>query len=133
MNRPFELRSRLKSFQYAFRGLAHMLATQHNAWIHAFMTLAVLAAGLVFSISAAEWCWLILAMTSVWTAEAMNTAFELLCDATTKDFHPVVGQAKDVAAGAVLLTAIGALLIGLVIFVPHLSAFVYETGGRSSR
>ncbi len=102
-----------------------MLRSQHNAWIHAFATILVVLAGFYFQLAAAEWCWIVLAMTSVWTAEALNTAFELLCDATTQEFHPLIGRAKDVAAGAVLLTAIGAAIVGMLIFWPRIYAFLF--------
>ncbi len=101
-----------------------MLKSQHNAWIHLAATIATVAAGIAVNLSPGEWCWIVLAITSVWTAEAMNTAFEFLCDATTKEFHPVIGQAKDVAAGAVLLTAIGAAAIGLIVFLPKVLALL---------
>ena len=70
-----------------------------------------------------EWLVLLLAMALVWTAEACNTAIELACDAITREQHPLVGHAKDVAAGAVLLAAIFAALIGLVVFAPRLPGF----------
>jgi diacylglycerol kinase (ATP) len=125
VSRPFEFSGRIRSFGYAFRGLSYLLRSQHNAWIHAVATIAVLAAGLYFHLPAAEWCWIVLAITSVWTAEALNTAFELLADATTKEFHPLIGRAKDVAAGAVLLTAIGAAIVGLLIFWPRIQAVLF--------
>ena len=124
MNSPFEFTGRIRSFKYAFCGLFHLLRSQHNAWIHTFITVLVVLAGLCFRLTAAEWCWIVLATTLVWTAEALNTAIELLADATTKEFHPLIGQAKDVAAGAVLLTAVGASIIGLIIFWPHISALL---------
>lgn len=122
---PFEFSGRIRSFKYAFRGIFHLLRTQHNAWIHALATVGVLFAGLYFDLTAGEWCWIVLAMTSVWTAEALNTAFELLADATTQEYHPLIGRAKDVAAGAVLLAAIGAAVIGLIIFGPRICAFLF--------
>ena len=79
----------------------------------------MLAAGFFFELSSAEWCWIILAISTVWTAEALNTAFEFLADVASPEFHPTVRDAKDVAAGAVLLTALAATVIGLVIFWPH--------------
>ena len=97
-----------------------MIRCQHNAWIHAVATLIVLVAALFFHISAADWCWIILAISIVWTAEALNTAFEFLADAASPEFHPLVRDAKDVAAGAVLLTAIAASVIGVIIFWPYL-------------
>jgi diacylglycerol kinase len=122
MKGPFEFTGRVRSFRYAGAGVWLTLKTQHNAWIHAVATVAVVIAGLVLGISRTEWCMVILASAAVWTAEALNTAFEFLADATTKEFHPVVGQAKDVAAGAVLLTAIAAVAVGTIIFGPHVLA-----------
>lgn len=119
MNQPFRLRQRLHSFRYAFAGLGTLLRTQHNAWIHATATLMVIGAALYFGVNAYEWLWLVLAMVMVWMAEAFNTAIELLADAVTREQHPLIGQAKDVAAGAVLVAAIGALIIGVLIIGPH--------------
>lgn len=121
MKRPFEFTGRIRSFKYAGKGVLLTLRSQHNAWIHAVATVAVAAASVIFQITRVEWCLIILACAAVWTAEALNTAFEFLADATTKDFHPVIGQAKDVAAGAVLITAIAATAVGGVIFVPYVA------------
>ena len=112
------LAGRLRSFGYAIRGVGTMLRSQRNAWIHALATLAVLAAGLALGISVNDWKWLVLAMVSVWGAEALNTALEFLADAAKPEFHPLVKQAKDVAAGAVLIAAIGAATIGALVFIP---------------
>lgn len=109
---------RVESFRYAFQGVAYMLRTQHNAWIHAVLTVAVVVAGLVFRVSAGQWCWLILALASVWTAESFNTALEIIVDIASPEYRPAAGRAKDVAAGAVLLCAVGAAAIGLITFVP---------------
>ena len=96
-----------------------MLAGQHNAWVHATATTAVVVAGLILRLSPGEWCWLVAAMMAVWTAEALNTAFEFLCDVASPTFHPAVEKAKDVAAGGVLLSAVGSVAIGLLVFAPH--------------
>ena len=98
-----------------------MIRCQHNAWIHAVITVAVLVAAFLLRISAADWCWIILAISIVWTAEALNTAFEFLADAASPEFHPLVRDAKDVAAGAVLVTAIAAAVIGGIIFWPYVA------------
>lgn len=97
-----------------------MIKSQHNAWIHAAATVLVIVAGLAVRLDRNEWCWIVLAIAAVWTAEALNTAFEFLADVTTKEFHPVVKQSKDVAAGAVLITAIAAVMIGVLVFIPHI-------------
>ena len=109
---------RAQSFRYAAQGVAYMLRTQHNAWIHAVMTLAVVVAGVGFGVSAPEWCWLILAMASVWTAESFNTAIEIIVDIASPQWRPAAGRAKDVAAGAVLLCAAGASVVGMIVFLP---------------
>jgi diacylglycerol kinase (ATP) len=98
-----------------------MIRGQHNAWIHAAATVVVLAAAFLLRVSAADWCWIILAISIVWTAEALNTAFEFLADAASPEFHPLVRDAKDVAAGAVLLTAVAAGIIGVIVFWPYLA------------
>ena len=97
-----------------------MLRSQHNAWIHAAATGLVVAAGFSFGLGRAEWCLIVLAIVAVWTAEALNTAFEFLCDAAAPEYHPLVEKAKDVAAGAVLICAIGATAIGGLIFIPKI-------------
>ncbi len=116
----FGVAARVRSFGHALRGIAVLLASQHNAWIHAVATLAVCALGAALGVSLLGWCALILAMVAVWAAEALNTAFELLCDVAAPEFHPLVEQAKDVAAGAVLITAIGAAVVGLLVLGPPL-------------
>lgn len=116
----FTLRARARSFAHAAAGLRDMLATQHNARIHAVVTLAVLVAGFLFGITRLEWCWLIAAIAAVWAAEALNTALESLADAVAPGQHPLVGRAKDAAAGAVLVAALGAAAIGLLVLGPHL-------------
>ena len=120
MTASFTLSGRLRSFKYAFAGLWTMLKSQHNAWVHAFASFVVISLGFLFIVSASDWCLLTLAIMAVWTAEALNTAFEFLADVASPDFHPLVKKAKDVAAGAVLISALGALVIGLLVFCPHI-------------
>lgn len=97
-----------------------MLRSQHNAWVHALATLLVTFLGLYFHLSTSEWCWVVVVVVAVWSAEALNTAFEFLCDVASPEFHQLVKNAKDVAAGAVLISAVGAVCIGLIIFSPHI-------------
>jgi diacylglycerol kinase (ATP) len=120
-SRPFQFTGRLRSFRHAITGLLRMVRCQHNAWIHAAVTAGVVAAGFLFRVSPPDWCWLVLAISIVWTAEALNTAFEFLADAASPEFHPLVRDAKDVAAGAVLVTAMAAAVIGAIIFWPHVA------------
>jgi diacylglycerol kinase (ATP) len=115
----FSLTNRMRSVRYAIRGISVMLQSQHNAWIHVFATIVVVIAGLAVGLSAGEWCWITLAVMAVWTAEALNTALEFLTDLISPEYHDLAGKAKDVAAGAVLIAAAGAMLIGVFIFYPH--------------
>ena len=117
--RPFQFTGRIRSFRYALAGAWRMIRCQHNAWIHLAATVVAIGLGCFFEIAAAEWCWVVLAIAIVWTAEALNTAFEFLADAASPNFHPLVRDAKDVAAAAVLITAIAAAIIGAIIFWPY--------------
>jgi diacylglycerol kinase (ATP) len=123
-NRSFTISGRLQSFRYAWYGLALMLRSQHNAWLHAFASICIVGAGALFGLTDGEWCWIILAIMAVWTAEALNTALEFLADAATPEFHPLVKCAKDVAAGGVLISALGSVIIGLLVLGPHLLDFL---------
>ncbi len=118
MDEHFSLSARARSVKYAIRGMKIMLKSQHNAWIHAVASAVVLITGGLFCLTAAQWCYIVLAIMAVWTAEALNTALELLADVASPEFHPLVGKAKDVAAGAVLISAIGSVIIGLLVLGP---------------
>jgi diacylglycerol kinase (ATP) len=124
MVQRFSLSARAKSFRFAFRGVAQTLRSQHNAWIHAVATFTALFLAFAFGISRGEWLALTLAIVTVWTAEGLNTAFEGLCDVASPEFHPQVERAKDVAAGAVLIAAVGATVVGLLVFGPRLLSWI---------
>jgi diacylglycerol kinase len=109
-------------FRYAVAGVSTLVGTQVSARIHLAATTAVFLSGLWLEVSASDWCWLVVAVTLVWTAEALNTAVELLGDATSGGAHHIlVGKAKDVAAAGVLLAAMGAAVIGVIILWPRFS------------
>lgn len=118
------LKKRLESFKYAFKGIASMFASEPNAYIHAAMTLLVIAAGFFFSVSLTEWCLLAIAIAAVLSAEAFNTSIESLTNLVSPEHHPLAGKTKDVAAGAVLLMAIGAAAVGLIIFLPKIWYYI---------
>jgi diacylglycerol kinase (ATP) len=120
ISEKFNLRSRVQSFRYAFAGWAYVLRTQHNAWIHALITIGVVLLGVFLEISRQEWAILFLAIMVVWMAEFMNTAVEAVVDMVSPEFHPLAKVAKDVAAATVLVGALGAVLIGLFILGPPL-------------
>jgi diacylglycerol kinase len=113
------LNGRLRSFGHAFRGLKVLVQTQHNARIHAVATIAAVAAGALARISSTEWLVITLAIVCVWAAEALNTSIEFLVDLVSPDLHPLAAKAKDVAAAAVLVAAIGSLIVAILVFGPH--------------
>ncbi|MGH2542687.1 MAG: diacylglycerol kinase family protein [Ardenticatenaceae bacterium] len=119
-NSTLNISARIRSFAIALRGIRILLATQKNAWIDAVATLAVVVAGLMFGLTAIEWGLIVVAIIAVWAAEGLNTALEFLADAVLPEYHPLVGRAKDVAAGAVLIAAAGAAAIGGLVFGPHI-------------
>ena len=112
---------RLKSLAHALRGINYIVRTQPNARLHLLAAALVCAAGVYVGLGRAEWLWISVAIVLVWSAEAFNTALEQLADALHPALHPGIGRAKDVAAAAVLISALGAAVIGLLVFVPHLA------------
>ncbi len=116
----FSVHSRFRSFAFAFAGLRHFATSEHNAWIHAAATVGVLALAAFLRVDRHDWLWLVLAIGWVWTAEAFNTAIERLADAVTTERRPAIKIVKDVAAAGVLVSALGAALIGLLVFSPYL-------------
>jgi len=118
----FSLRERAQSFADAGRGVAHLLAHEPNARIHALATAAAVALGAWLGLSAGEWCWIALAIAIVWVAEGLNSALESLADAVHPERDARVGIAKDTAAGAVLVAAIASAVIGALVLGPRLLA-----------
>lgn len=115
----FSLRNRLASFGYAANGLILLVRRETNAQIHLVATLVVIASGSILRVSVTDWCCLVGAMAAVWMAEAFNTAIEVLCDRVCPERDPAIGQVKDLAAGGVLIAAIAAVVIGILVFLPH--------------
>jgi diacylglycerol kinase (ATP) len=101
------------------RGVGFMFS-QLSIRILTAATALTLGAGVYFSLSALEWCAVLLALSLVWAAEGLNTALERLTDLVSPGFHPLAGMAKDIAAGAVLLAAVGAVLVGVILFGPRI-------------
>lgn len=109
-----------RSFHYAFAGIGYCLRTQRNFRIHMLAALLVGVVGGLLGLSGVEWAVLALTVTMVLAAEMVNTVIEAAVDLASPSIHPLAKTAKDVAAGAVLVTALGAVVIGVCIFVPHL-------------
>jgi diacylglycerol kinase len=107
-------------FGYAFSGLGYALRTQRNARVHSVIALLAIITGIVLHISAIEFALVFIAITGVFITEMFNTVIEACIDLVSPEYHPLAKVAKDVAAGAVLLNAILAIIIGLFVFGPHL-------------
>ena len=107
------------STRYAFRGLRFLLE-ERNARMLLAGTVVTVAASVYFELEPLEWCAVVFAIALLWVAEGLNSALERLTDLVSPGYHPLAGKAKDLAAGAVMIALIGAVLIGAVIFGPHL-------------
>lgn len=116
----FSWRARARSFRYAWQGIRALVAGEHNARIHLAVTALVVGAGVWLRLSAMEWAVVALCIGGVLCAEAMNSAVEALCDKVSPGHDPLIGRAKDLAAGAVLLFVAGAVAAGLLIFIPKI-------------
>ncbi|HEU5226324.1 MAG TPA: diacylglycerol kinase family protein [Ktedonobacteraceae bacterium] len=114
----------IRGFTYAFSGLWYALRTQRNVRVHCAIALFALIMGILLRISPVEFAIIFVAITGVFISEMFNTVIELCIDIASPEYHPLAKIAKDVAAGAVLLNAILAVVIGLLIFGPHLLALL---------
>lgn len=112
-------KGRRNSFYYAFRGLRSLMATEPNARIHLLATAMVTALGIYFPLSLTDWAVLIVVMGMVWVAELFNTCIEKIMDLVHPQKDERVGVIKDLAAAAVLFTAVIAVLAGCFVFLPH--------------
>lgn len=115
----FSIKKRMKSFTYAWKGLGSFISKEHNAWIHTVLTVMVVILGFTFSITRMEWIVVVLCIALVLAAEAFNTAIERLVNLVSPQQNKLAGDVKDIAAGAVLICAIGAAIIGCIIFLPY--------------
>ncbi|NVO84945.1 diacylglycerol kinase family protein [Hymenobacter terrestris] len=113
------LQRRMASFGHAFRGVGAALRTEVHLWFHAVATAAVLGLGLYCGLARWEWVAVALSVGAVWCAELLNTAIEAVVNLVSPEYHPLAGRAKDVAAGAVLVMALAALVVGLLVFGPY--------------
>ncbi|MEM6829369.1 MAG: diacylglycerol kinase family protein [Bacteroidota bacterium] len=112
------LKKRIKSFEYAFKGILILFKTQPNAIIHLCAAVSVVVLGIVYSVSLVEWLFLVFSIALVMVAEAINSSIEFLGDAVSQEENEWIGKSKDLGAGAVLLAAIFATIVGLIIFLP---------------
>ena len=116
----YDFRKQLRSFGYAWKGIGCCVGKEQNLSFHLIATVIVIVAGFLVDITRMEWMIITLCIGVVIAAELFNTAIEKLVDLVSPGRHPIAGQVKDIAAGAVLVCAAAAAIIGLIIFVPYL-------------
>ncbi len=119
-NNRLSISGRVLSFKYAFNGLKILLKQEPNAKFHLIAAVVVVVAGFLFSISLPEWMALIFAIALVIAFETINTAIETFADFVHPENHEAIKKIKDLTAGAVLVSAIAALLVGMLIFMPKI-------------
>ena len=116
----FSIRARVRSFRYALEGIAAFFQSEHNAWLHFMATVAVITLATLVGVTKTEMLALIFAIGFVWVAEMFNTCIEKVMDFISVQQHKDIKFIKDLAAGAVLVAAITALVVGAVVFIPKL-------------
>lgn len=118
--KTFSLKDRAKSFRYAFEGLGNFFEQEHNVWIHLAATIACVLLALITGVTRTEIIFLVMAAAFVWSAELFNTAIERMTDIISPEKSAEAKKIKDMAAAAVLVSAIAALCTGVIIFIPKL-------------
>jgi len=122
--KKFKIGDRLKSFKFAFNGIRILFVNEHNAWLHLAATVLVIITGIAFKISILEWAAVFIAIGLVFTAEAINTSIEKLSDFVSPERRSSIKEVKDLASAGVLISAITALLIGLIVFIPKILTLI---------
>ncbi len=120
----FSIVARAESFTHAFRGICVLVKSTHNFWVHIFFSIIVIILGYILKISPIEWVLITLSIGFVMVSEAFNTAIEIDIDLTSPNYHPYARDTKDVAAGAVLISAIISIIVGLIIFLPKIMILI---------
>jgi diacylglycerol kinase len=114
------MKKRIEAFKHAFRGIAQGFKTELHMRVHAVISVFTALAGWYFEINKAEWMIVLVCIGLVLSAELLNAAIERLADRITKENDALIGAAKDLAAGAVLISAIVSLTLGIIIFLPRI-------------
>jgi diacylglycerol kinase len=118
------LKKRIASFRNAWKGIQSGFKTEGHFRFHVFTAIIAIAIAVFFNITRIEWMTVLLCIAAVLSSELINTAVERICDRITKDLDPLIGNAKDLAAGSVLIISAAALIIGAIIFTPYIIRFV---------
>ncbi|MBK9389701.1 MAG: diacylglycerol kinase family protein [Bacteroidetes bacterium] len=123
-NRKFSLADRLRSFWYAFNGIKRLIADEHNFRIHLLALLLIITAGILVGITTSDWLAIIFVSALVLISESFNSSIERLSDAVNPGIDDRIRKAKDIAAAAVLISAVAAIITGLLVFAPYLLKFI---------
>ena len=118
----YSLKKQLKSFTFAWKGILTCAGHEQNITFHLLTAIIVVAAGFCFGISRTEWMVVMLCIGTVIAAELFNSAIERLVDMVSPEWKKIAGEVKDIAAGAVLITAIAAAIVGMIVFLPYVIA-----------
>lgn len=118
----YSFKKQLKSFTFAWKGILTCAGHEQNITFHLIAAIIVLAAGFCFGISRTEWMVVMLCIGTVIAAELFNSAIERLVDMVSPEWKKIAGEVKDIAAGAVLITAIAAAIVGMIVFLPYVIA-----------
>lgn len=119
----FSLVRQLKSFRHAYNGLKILFSEEHNARIHLAVTVLVALLGILFRLNTSEWVAIILVISNVIIVEIINTAIENIADFVQPQYDAQIGKIKDLAASAVLISALVSVMVGLIIFLPKFLLF----------
>ncbi len=122
--KAFNFKKFIKSFGYAGKGISQLIRHEQNVWVHLSATVVVVVTGLLVGLNRYEWIGISIAVGMVWSAEAVNTAIEKLVDMVSPERRPEAGLVKDIAAGGVLICAIVAIVIALLVFLPHVCNYL---------
>jgi len=119
----FTIKSRLKSFRFALRGLGSLLKYEHNSRIHLIAAIVAVILGIILKINLLEWSVLVIVIGMVFIAELVNSSLESLADHIDTEWNEFIMKSKDYSAAAVLISAIIALVVGCIIFLPKMWSF----------
>lgn len=118
----YDFKKQMRSFKFAWKGIMTCAGHEQNITFHLIVAILVVVAGYVFDITKAEWAAVVICIGMVITAELFNSSIERLVDMVSPQWQKIAGEVKDIAAGAVLVTAVAAAIVGIIVFLPYLLA-----------
>lgn len=118
----YDFKKQMRSFKFAWKGIMTCAGHEQNITFHLIVAILVVVAGFVFDITKAEWAAVVICIGMVITAELFNSSIERLVDMVSPQWQKIAGEVKDIAAGAVLVTAAAAAIVGIIVFLPYLLA-----------